>query len=224
LLIGLIGACAQRQVQLPPAPLTPDCPPCPSEKITGLVTQNQGLRDRLASRETRIEELEAMAARQEIRMLQKEALANELQRRVLSQQKPLDDAITEVVRTRAKLRSIESRAEAASTIAETEIAVKTMKIRLADTDVEGAAAGGTILRSIDNQAPLSGEVFLDQPLPLTLTKSTNLREGPEITFRILATLEKDSAVVGYSHMGNWIRIDTEEGLTGWVYLSLVMVR
>ena len=260
LLIGSICACAQRQVQPPPAPLTPDCPPYPSEKITELVTQKQSLQHRLASREARIDELEARAAQQEIRMLQKKALANELQRRVISQQKQLDDAITEVVRTKAKLRSIESRAEAASTIAETEIAVKTMKSRMADTDVEGAAAlskadellklsakefkaqnyggalylavqsknqvvsGGMSLRDIDDKLTLSGEVFFDQPLPLVLAKNTNLRAGPETTFNILTTLEKGSAVVGYSHMGNWIRIDTEDGKTGWVYHSLVRAR
>jgi hypothetical protein len=260
LLTGLLGACVQRQVQPPPAPLTPDCPPCPMETITVLAEENQSLQHRLSSSNARIDELEDRAAQQEIRMLQKEALTNELQRRVISQQKQLDDAITEVVRTKAKLRSIESRAEAASTIAETEIALKTMRDRMADTDVEGAAAlskadallklsakefkaqnyggalylavqsksqvvaGDTTRRDMDEQVSLPGEVRFDQPLPLTLTKNTNLRKGPETTFNILATLKKDSAVVGYSHMGNWIRIETEDGKTGWVYHSLVMAR
>jgi len=48
-----------------------------------------------------------------------------------SQQEMLDEAIQEVVRAKAKLRSLESKAEAASGIAEAEIAVKALKAQLA---------------------------------------------------------------------------------------------
>jgi hypothetical protein len=58
------------------------------------------------------------------------------------QQKQLDDAITEVVRTKSKLRSIESKAETASTIAEAEIAVKSMRGRIADQ--RPGKAGGVV--------------------------------------------------------------------------------
>jgi hypothetical protein len=43
----------------------------------------------------------------------------------------LDEAIQEVVRGKAKLRSLESKAEAASEMAEAEIAVKALKVQLA---------------------------------------------------------------------------------------------
>ena len=42
----------------------------------------------------------------------------------------LDEAVVEVVRTKAKLRSIESRAEAASSMAEAEIALKGLAERI----------------------------------------------------------------------------------------------
>ena len=48
-----------------------------------------------------------------------------------SQQEMLDEAIQEVVRAKAKLRSLESKAEAASEMAEAEIAVKALKAQLA---------------------------------------------------------------------------------------------
>jgi hypothetical protein len=35
LLIGLLVACGPRHNQTPPAPLMPDCPPYPTEKIAG---------------------------------------------------------------------------------------------------------------------------------------------------------------------------------------------
>jgi len=63
-----------------------------------------------------------------------------MQRRSFARQKQLDSAITDVVRTKSKLRSIESKAEAASTIAEAEIAVKTMKSRVEDGDPEKTEA------------------------------------------------------------------------------------
>jgi hypothetical protein len=44
-------------------------------------------------------------------------------------QKKLDEAIQEVVRAKAKLRSLESRAETATSIAETEIALKALKVQ-----------------------------------------------------------------------------------------------
>jgi hypothetical protein len=62
------------------------------------------------------QELEERVARLHIALLEREA-----QFRLLTQK--LDTAILEVVRTMAKLRSLESRAEAASNLAETEIAL-----------------------------------------------------------------------------------------------------
>ena len=59
-----------------------------------------------------------------------------------TQDKMLDEAVQEVVRAKAKLRTIESRAEAASTMAEAEIAVKAMKESLAaDAGAHGENLG-----------------------------------------------------------------------------------
>lgn len=260
LLIGFLCACAQRQTQPPPAPLTPDCPGYPAERIAGLVAQSQRLQDDLASSHATIDDLGRKAADLEIRMLQKEAMINELNRRVNLQQKQLDDAITEVVRTKSKLRSIESKAETASTIAETEIAVKSMRGRIADTDQEGmetllkaeqllklstrefkaqnyggalylavqsknqVSAGDRRLQGRDESAPVAGEVPFDQPLQLKLTKNSNLREGPGFNQKVRATLTAGAAIIGYSYKENWIRVDTEGGMTGWVHQTLVMAR
>ncbi|MCI0484568.1 MAG: SH3 domain-containing protein [candidate division NC10 bacterium] len=46
-------------------------------------------------------------------------------------QRKLDEAIEEVVRTKAKLHNLESKAEAASTMAEAEIALKVLEARMA---------------------------------------------------------------------------------------------
>ncbi|MBW2064089.1 MAG: SH3 domain-containing protein [Deltaproteobacteria bacterium] len=63
----------------------------------------------------------------ELRLLEKEAKIKELERKEASLRERLAETIQEVVRAKAKLRSLESRAEAASNIAETEIALKALK-------------------------------------------------------------------------------------------------
>lgn len=64
--------------------------------------------------------LEQRVARLELRVLEKEAQVEELQGR-------LDDARREVVRAMAKLQSLATRAEAASGMAEAEIALETLR-------------------------------------------------------------------------------------------------
>ncbi len=68
--------------------------------------------------------LEQQVAELQLRLLEREA-------QVLDLQEKHDEAMQEVVRTKAKLRSVESKAEAASTMAEAEIALKTLRLVVA---------------------------------------------------------------------------------------------
>ena len=76
----------------------------------------------------------------------------------------------------------------------------------------------------DTGVKLAGERGFDQPLPLKLTKNTNLRAGPGLTHSIRSTLNSDTLIIGYGYKDDWIRIETEEGQSGWVHQSLVMAR
>jgi septal ring factor EnvC (AmiA/AmiB activator) len=82
------------------------------------------LQQTLAKREDNIAKLQ-------LRLLERDAQIKQLEERLNSQQEMLDEAIHEVVRAKAKLRSLESKAEAASEMAEAEIAVKALKAQLA---------------------------------------------------------------------------------------------
>ncbi|BBO78027.1 hypothetical protein DSCW_54440 [Desulfosarcina widdelii] len=124
----MTAGCIQQPVQ--PCPEVPDCPTCPTEKADRLAGENRTLQKDLVSSRSEIEDLERRVADLEIQLLQKEALNIELQRRAVLRQQRLDSAITEVVRTKSKLRTVESKAEAASTIAEAEIAVKSLQSRI----------------------------------------------------------------------------------------------
>ena len=255
----LMIACMAGCLQQTQAPKPPDCPPLPTREMADLTDRNQTLEADLAASRAKTAELNRTLADLEIRMLQKAALVNDLQRRVSTQQQRLDDAITEVVRTKSKLRSIESKAEAASTIAEAEIAVKSMQSRIESGNREKVAELEKAQRLLDNSTAefksqnyggalylavqartlarsgdrndyhlqagsTVGEVLFDQPLPLVLTKNTNLRAGPDLKDNVLITLKKGTPIVGYAHKGNWIRVHTDNGNAGWVHHSLVMAR
>jgi hypothetical protein len=71
-------------------------------------------------------ELEDQATKAELRVLERDARIAELGQRLEAQQRIIDESISEVVRARARLRSAESRAEAASQMAEAEIALKAL--------------------------------------------------------------------------------------------------
>ena len=99
--------------------------------LTACASSNQSTGTRTSPRRTtprqraetvtvRDQELERRMARLELRVLEKEAQVDELQTR-------LNDARDEVVRTMAKLRTLASRAEAASAMAEADVALQTFR-------------------------------------------------------------------------------------------------
>ncbi|CAB5104616.1 hypothetical protein D3OALGA1CA_4774 [Olavius algarvensis associated proteobacterium Delta 3] len=82
--------------------------------------------------------LEKQMAELKLRVVEKDTHVEQLQQRQDFLQNQFDDAIQEVVRAKARLRSLESKAEAASNMAETEIALKTIRTHYpgAETDPE----------------------------------------------------------------------------------------
>ena len=103
------------------------------QKKAGEPSYNE-LKRTLAKREASLKKTEDKLATTQLRLLEKEAQVNKLEKRLNSQQINMDEAIQEVVRAKAKLRSLDSKAEAASEMAEAEIAVKALKIRLAGNE------------------------------------------------------------------------------------------
>lgn len=117
-----------------PAPAqNPSPAPKPSPDLQKKI---ETLHGDLASHKAQVEQLKVDNASLKIQILEYAALIQDLQGRSNSQRQRLDAAIVEVVRSKARLRSLESKAEAASTIAEAEIAISGLKkqIVLDDTD------------------------------------------------------------------------------------------
>ena len=114
--------------------LLPTCAKRQAEEIDRSVTQHpkfKELRSENKELQQSLESLDGELAKTKLELLEREAELKALEERLNSQQIMLDEAIQEVVRGKAKLRSLESKAEAASDMAEAEIAVKALKVKLA---------------------------------------------------------------------------------------------
>lgn len=94
----------------PPPPKCEPCPPPPEPKPDPAVGR-----------------LEEQNRKLELQLLERDSQIQEMEGRLGAQHGMLDEAIQEVVRAKAKLRSLESRAEAASQMAEAEIALKALE-------------------------------------------------------------------------------------------------
>jgi uncharacterized protein YgiM (DUF1202 family) len=224
-------------------------------RYANLESQLKKVQKTLPQRDAELRAIKNKNAKFKFRLLEKETQIKELEKRADSQQIMLDEAILEVVRAKARLRSLESRAEAASNMAEAEIAVRALKEQPGDGEQDpevtkaeellkmsalefkkenyGGAlyltgqakshikAGKMKLGIREEKSAIQGEVIFAQPLPLQVLRVCNLREKPDNKSKILTTLKKGTSVVGYSYIGEWVRVKSEDGISGWIFQTLV---
>lgn len=188
--------------------------------------------------------LEQRIARLELQLLEKEAQIEELQAR-------LDVARQEVVRNMAKLQSLATRAEAASGLAEAEIALQSLRstagtkgvpevaqlmqlstvefdkrnyagaLYLASQAKGAAVAARGQLASAERGPLRAGETAFALPLRLRTTGNANVRSGPGSGFGVAFTLRAGATMTGYSYAEQWVRITDEAGRSGWIYDGLI---
>ncbi|MGD2125360.1 MAG: SH3 domain-containing protein [Desulfobacteraceae bacterium] len=202
--------------------------------------------------------LENQMAKLTLQLVEKDTQIEKIEDRQGALQKKLDEAIQEVVRTKAKLRSLESKAEAASNMAETEIALKVLitqrpeqerdpelvqaeqLLKMSAKEFKKENYGGALylanqakshirnaqmrLGDREELALMPGEVLFALPLPLQVIKMSNVREGPGLDFKVIATVEPNTPLIGYSYKGQWVRVKGENELKGWIFQSLVSGR
>jgi hypothetical protein len=220
--------------------------------------ENQKLKETLKKQIAARRELERRIATIQLRLIRDEIENKKPAERLALLEKRLDEAIQEVVRTKAKLRSMESKAEAASSLAEAEVALKDLKpgnpgleedpeITQADHLFEMSAlefknqnySGSLYLTSqakrlikmarersvIRESSPAREEpVSFILPVRLRVLKTSNVREGPGLDFKVRFTLEKDSRVIGHSYKDQWVQVRSGDGREGWIFYSLVDAR
>ncbi len=127
LCVGLVSGCMKPQAAAePPSTVADRC-----EGYDALEQEHHSLKKSVELQRTRLRETETELNRVQLKLLEENARRVALAKRLKAQAQMLDEAVQEVVRAKAKLRTIESRAEAASTMAEAEIAIRAAKESLA---------------------------------------------------------------------------------------------
>jgi len=191
--------------------------------------------------------LERRVSSLELQLLEKTQQVQELQAR-------LDDARREVVRAMAKLQSLATRAEAASGIAEVELALESLPgtasaqavaevrqlMEQSSAEFDKANYGGALYLASQaksaattargqiataEQSPLRPyERSLALPLQLETKTGANVRAGPGTTFAVLFTLPPEAQIVAYSSADEWLRIADDSGRRGWINQGLIRGR
>lgn len=232
LLALLASSCSGRDTQPEPKPAEPvvDRPPPETSAPPPVANADPQLQQQIS--------------RLELHLLEKEAQVDELQAR-------LDDARREVVRAMAKLQSLATRAEAASGMAEAEIALQSLRAADSTTGVEEVTQlmqlstaefdkqnyGGALylanqakaaafaargqLASAERGTLRAGEVPFALPLLLQTSGRANVREGPGSAFAVMFTLPAGTALTGYSYAEQWVRVSDDSGRRGWIHQGLI---
>jgi uncharacterized coiled-coil protein SlyX len=190
-------------------------------------------------------ELERRAAQLELQLMERDALIDSLNAR-------LDNALQEVVGAMGKLQSLATRAEAASAMAEADVALQSIAVSGRDSPESRQASrlmqqstaefkrknfGGALY--LANQAKTAarthslggalgnmrpGEIPFAVPVKLRVSGRANVRNGPGTNFAVSFTTQSGSSLSGLSHFEDWIRVTNEAGNEGWISRSLVVRR
>ncbi len=191
--------------------------------------------------------LEDQVARLQIELLERDVLLSDLQRQ-------LDATRLELVRNMSRLQTQATRAEAASGMAEAEIALATLSrapggeslpelararelFDQSSTEFENENYGGALYLATEvrsavrsGQSRLGGGSLLDGEslfavaVPLQTTGRSNVRSGPGLDFEIVYTADAGSALTGQSRTSQWVRIVDDQGREGWIFHTLVTSR
>ena len=190
-------------------------------------------------------ELERRAAQLELQLMERDALIDSLNAR-------LDNALQEVVGAMGKLQSLATRAEAASAMAEADVALQSIAssgrdspesrqasrlMQLSTAEFKRKNFGGALY--LANQAKTAarthglggrlgnmrpGEIPFAVPVKLRASGRANVRNGPGTNFAVSFTAQSSSALSGISYLEDWIRVTNEAGNEGWISRSLVVRR
>jgi SH3-like domain-containing protein len=70
----------------------------------------------------------------------------------------------------------------------------------------------------------SGERSFATPVPFTVTRRGNVREGPGTGFKVLFTVTAGTALTGYAYTDQWVKVTDGSGRSGWVAKELLPKR
>lgn len=185
--------------------------------------------------------VERRAARLELELWERDAMVEDLDAR-------LEAARRDVVRAMAKLRTLATRAEAASAMAEADVALQslshtgrdaqeTRQVRelmqqstaeFAKQNYGGALYLANQAKTLLARAPRlggenrngkrPGEKVFLVPVPLQATGAVQAREGPGAGYPASFTVKTGGPLTGRSYLGDWVRVSNGSGREGWIPL------
>jgi len=161
------------------------------------------------------------------------------------QVKAVQESTREVTRAKARVRRLATQADAASSLAEVEVALAAARsatpsplLGLARAFLEAAQAPfaqGDYASAMDRAAQaeqlvtaaasgapaasrnrIAGEVLLQAAIPLKASGESRLRRAPEPRAAVVGTVGRDAALVAHAYKGAWMRVETDDGKLGWV--------
>ena len=183
------------------------------------------------------------------RLKKSEEDQHRLEERVTLLQRDLELTETEIIRTKARLKGIETRAEASSAIAEARILTGRLDPRaraatlslcneniakaeqqLSQVNYGAAVFFATKAQDIAKKAQEASDPGRhaasenERPAPPTSyrvkAKSANIRKGPEATEEVVAEAPEGTVLEASEVKGDWVKV-TYNGTTGWVSRSVL---
>jgi hypothetical protein len=240
-LVGLfIGACATPPP--PPAPSPPPAPPPVPAKVQVCPV---------------CEDSSAEIARLRQELANREAELRDLRAQQRDQSRVLQETTKQATRAKVKLRRLANQADAASYLAEVEVALESARsapgarsraplLALAQQILESSSApfaqrdygtamdlaaqaeqlaatvGGNAAQSATG-ARSTAETPFDATIRLRATIESNLRQHPGDGALSISVLPEGTRLVATAHRNGWLKVETEDGRSGWMYQSVVGV-
>ena len=196
-------------------------------------------------RTTSTAEVDRMSAR----LKKSEEEQRRLEERVALLQRDLELTETEIIRTKARLKGIETRAEASSAIAEARIltgrldpkarsvtvALCNENIAKAEQQLSQVNYGAAVFFAMKAQdiakkaqeatdparhTATEDERPSPQPTFRVKAKSANIRKGPDVTEEVLGEAPEGSVLEASAVKGDWVKV-IYNGTTGWVSRALL---
>jgi hypothetical protein len=228
-----LGACASMNKE--PAAPQRDVVAARSRELAAEKAKAREAASRAAAAERR-------AARLKLELWERDAMVEDLDAR-------LEAARRDVVRAMAKLRTLATRAEAASAMAEADVALQSLSRTVRDAQetkqvrelMQQSTAefskqnyGGALYLANQAKTLLAraprlggenrngkrpGEKAFLVPVRLEATGSGHVRKGPGHNFAVSFAVKSGMALTGRSYLGEWVQVSDASGREGWITLS-----
>lgn len=232
----------------PPEKIEPKvkCPPQSQEEDPRLALADQ----EISNLKDKIDGLQKTVAAQTKQSLELQLQLAERHSIIQQLQLSLDQAIQEIVRAKARLRSRNSKAETVANLAELKQELKAAEsgevsskqqsqidrarhyLDMSENALEkNNYEGSSYLMGQARQAltqlasPKSSKTRSDSafpvPVPMKTRKLCNVRESANLKSKVLVQLKPGVDILAIDRKGLWVKVRTPEGETGWSHFSLL---